>query len=213
MVIMNDKYPAEEFDQWASSYDKDIYSGGFPFSGYEDTLDEIVNIAHPQSGMQILDMGVGTGNLAARFLAHGCDVTGIDFSTRMIEFAKNKYPDAEYYQADLRSDFSSLFSGRKFDRIVSAYTFHHFSLPKKTSILLKLLPYLDDIGFFIIGDIAFNNRLSMKINKERLGSFWEEEDYWLADESVEYLSQRNLQAKFTSTSRFAGVFCINPLVK
>lgn len=210
---MNEKYPSEEFDQWASSYDEDIHSSGFPFSGYEDTLAEIVDIARPQSGMQILDLGVGTGNLAARFLALGCNFTGIDFSAKMIGAAKNKYHDAEYIQADLREDISLFLAGRKFERIVSAYTFHHFPLPEKISILEKFLPYLDDEGIFIIGDIAFANSASMNVNKEHLGSFWEEEDYWLVDESIEYLSQKKLQAKFTFTSLFAGVFCIKSLCK
>lgn len=213
MVLMNDKYPSEEFDRWASSYDEDIYSSGFPFSGYEDTLDEIVNIARPQSGIRILDLGVGTGNLAARFLAQGCNVTGVDFSKRMIKSAKNKYPDVEYIQADLREDISVFLAGRKFEQIVSAYTFHHFPLPEKYSILEKFLPYLEDDGVFIIGDIAFANLSSMNSNKERLGTFWEEEDYWLVDESIEYLSQQKLHAKFTSTSLFAGVFWIKPLNK
>ena len=123
----------------------------------------------------------------------------------MIESAKNKYPDAEYIQADLGSDFTPLFSKRKFDRIVSAYTFHHFPLPEKCSLLKKFLPFLDDKGFFIIGDIAFANLSSLNSNKERLGSFWEEEDYWLADETIEYLSQIKLHIEFKSTSLFAGL--------
>ena len=207
---MNDKYPAEDFDHWAASYDNDVYSGGFPFSGYENTLDEIVKTAQPQLGMQILDLGVGTGNLAARFLAHGSNVTGVDSSTRMIESAKNKFPDAEYIQADLRSDFSPLFTNRKFDRIVSAYTFHHFPLPEKFSILNRFIPYINDNGFFIIGDIAFTNTSSMNSYKERLGDQWEDEDYWLVDKSIEYLTQKKLHVEYSSTSPFAGVFYIRP---
>ena len=62
------------FDEWAEHYEQSIRSDcGFPFDGYEQVLDEIVRAADAQCGMKVLDLGIGTGNVAARFAAlAGC---------------------------------------------------------------------------------------------------------------------------------------------
>ena len=67
---MIDPFPAEEFDIWAATYDQSVIaSQGFPFTGYADVLKKVVEVTQPQSGMSILDLGTGTGNLAIRFEA------------------------------------------------------------------------------------------------------------------------------------------------
>jgi putative AdoMet-dependent methyltransferase len=208
IMIMKSSFPADEFNKWAPTYNIDILSGGFPFTGYESTLDKIVTVSIIEPGMQILDLGVGTGNLTERFLASGCKVTGLDFSSEMLSIAKSKYPTAKYLQADLRSEPSQFISGVKFDRIVSAYTFHHFSLPEKYLLLRKFMPFLLEHGFFVIGDIAFDDSEAMHSIKKTLGKNWEDEKYWLTDQSINYLSKRQMQVGFTRTSVFAGVFKI-----
>ncbi|WP_457629662.1 class I SAM-dependent methyltransferase [Oceanithermus sp.] len=72
------------FDTWAENYDDDIASNGgaFPFDGYRDVLDEVLTLADVEPGMRVLDLGIGTGNLAARFVRQGCNVWGIDFFIR-----------------------------------------------------------------------------------------------------------------------------------
>ena len=61
---MTDLFPAEEFDDLAESYDQSVTNTeDFPFTGYEDVLDKVVEIAASHPGMKILDLGIGTGNL------------------------------------------------------------------------------------------------------------------------------------------------------
>jgi ubiquinone/menaquinone biosynthesis C-methylase UbiE len=73
------------FDDWADHYDWSIQNGGaFPFDGYGQVLDEIVCAAGAQLGSKILDLGIGTGNLAVRFSAQGCALWGIEFSAEML---------------------------------------------------------------------------------------------------------------------------------
>jgi len=68
------------FDAWADDYDSAVLSADhpFPFAGYQAVLDEIVNQSQVQPAMTVLDLGTGTGNLAAQFLAQGCQVWGMD---------------------------------------------------------------------------------------------------------------------------------------
>ena len=64
------------FDAWAADYDSTVLAADhqFPFAGYQDVLDEIVYQSQVQPCMTVLDLGTGTGNLAAKFLAQGCQV-------------------------------------------------------------------------------------------------------------------------------------------
>lgn len=55
---MNDTFPLEDFDDWAPTYDQNVRLQGFPFAGYEHTLDEIVKEAELKAGMKILDLGL-----------------------------------------------------------------------------------------------------------------------------------------------------------
>lgn len=205
---MKDAYPPEEFDDWAPGYDRDIRTHGFPFEGYDNTLDRIVGAAKVKKGMRILDLGAGTGNLTIRFLEIGCTVIGVDYSAEMIKIAKAKCPAATFLQADLRREPTSYLPVQQFDRIVSAYTFHHFTLAKKYLLLKRLAPFLTNNGYFVIGDIAFLDNSVRKAGKGSSSDEWEDEDYWLVDQSMEYFAKKQLQTRFTQTSSFAGVFII-----
>jgi len=52
----------------------------------------------------LLDIGFGTGVLTKKINDDGYDITGMDFSQRMIEIAKEKMPKAEL----IKHDFTDL---------------------------------------------------------------------------------------------------------
>ena len=52
-------------------------------------------------GMRVLDACCGTGDLAIAARKAGGDVTGVDFSERMLERARRKAPDIEWVAGDL----------------------------------------------------------------------------------------------------------------
>ena len=211
---MTDPFPSEEFDDWAANYDQSVANTqSFPFTGYEDVLDKVVELAAPQPSIQVLDLGTGTGNLAVRFDALGCAIWGTDFSTTMLAKAKIKLPQAKFFQADLRCSWPTELE-RRFDYIVSAYVFHHFELDKKVKIIETLVrKNLKSSGKLIIADIAFQNQHALETIKRDAGEEWEEEYYWLADESETALAKVELTATFHQVSNCAGVFEITDLQK
>lgn len=56
-----------------------------------------------QPGDSILDVGCGTGTVAACLVQRGFAVTGIDQSANMLEFARANAPDARFIHADARA--------------------------------------------------------------------------------------------------------------
>ncbi len=71
---MNPSDRKQLFDNWAHTYDESVRSpdGTFPFDGYDHVLDTVVELAAVAAHMRVLDLGVGSGNLAARFVERGC---------------------------------------------------------------------------------------------------------------------------------------------
>jgi putative AdoMet-dependent methyltransferase len=206
---MIDPFPAEDFDDWTKDYDQAVANTeNFPFTGYKQVLDQVAYLADPQPDMQVLDLGIGTGNLALRLAASGCEIWGTDFSAAMLEKARLKLPEAHLFQADLRGTWPVTLN-RRFDRIVSAYVFHHFELRKKVKIIGPLVrKRLNPTGSLIIADIAFQNRRALEDIKRAASDEWEDEYYWLADESLPALKQAGLKVEYLQVSFCAGIFSI-----
>lgn len=154
---MNEKDRIELFDRWANGYDEAVRSGeAFPFAGYDRVLDAVLQMAAPEPGMSVLDVGVGTGTLAGRFLSADCTVWGPDASKKMLAAARRKLPQIHFIQANLLSDPLPDVP-IEFARIVSAYVFHEFDLENKIRLVKNLMDrYLARDGWLVLGDISFS---------------------------------------------------------
>ncbi len=206
---MSDLFPAKDFDHWAATYDVQVaLAGGFPFEGYAAVLNKILAEADPRPGMRVLDLGTGTGNLAVKFAAAGCEPWCVDFSLLMLLQAKEKLPGARCFLANLHNPLP-LSAGKRFDCIVSAYTFHHFDLAEKVELVRGLLHrFLMRCGRLVIGDIAFADRKAQEKTREMLGESWEEEFYWIAADAVPALQSAGLVVRYLPVSFCGGVFTI-----
>ncbi len=206
--LPNDPFPASDFDDWAETYDQSLLEhADFPFDGYNQVLETILLRANPQPGQTILDLGTGTGNLALRFAEKGCRLTCTDFSEAMLAKARQKLPGAAFYLHDLREDLPKELTQR-FDHIVSAYVFHHFELDPKIRICANLVHgRLAPGGSLLIGDISFPNQAAQDIFRQGI-SDWEDEFYWLADQTLAGLEKAGLTADYLQVSPCAGVYVL-----
>jgi putative AdoMet-dependent methyltransferase len=210
-TIEKDPYPASEFDEWAATYDESIAEHSiFPFDGYWRVLDEVLMQARVKPGVDVLDLGTGTANLAILFSQAGCHVWCSDYSAEMLIRAKAKLPNAHFAQADLRSKWPADLD-RRFDRIVSAYVFHHFPLAQKVSMLAEMAKNrLQPSGKIVIADISFENASEKAIVARKVGEDWVDEEYWVAAEVLPALRQSGLDVNYKQVSSCAGVYCIKP---
>jgi len=206
---MSPERTPELFDSWAASYDYFIEIGkeSFPFLGYDDVITRIVELADPSPNMKILDVGIGTGRLAQRFLEFDCEIWGIDFSSRMLEEAKKKVPDAHLLQVDIRSMWpSELRVG--FDRIVSAYTLHHLKLENKILAVQRFAnELLQEEGRIVVADISFPTVKTREQARQKLRGVWDDDEYyWAADE----FEVEGLNITYEQISEYGGIYVIVP---
>ncbi|NLJ80030.1 MAG: class I SAM-dependent methyltransferase [Firmicutes bacterium] len=110
----------------ADGYDEDVRDAeslyDYPFAAYRPVLNKVCQIVSTKKG-SILDPGFGTGISTKTLYDQGCELTGIDFSGRMVEIAKKKMPQAELIQWDFSKGLPKLKTA-PFKWIISTYAFH-----------------------------------------------------------------------------------------
>ncbi|MEG0835586.1 MAG: class I SAM-dependent methyltransferase [Christensenellaceae bacterium] len=195
------------FDLWADGYDKSVISADeaneYPFAGYKSILNEIYNIVRESKNRTVLDVGFGTGILAQKLYANGYTIFGIDFSSKMIDIAKIKMPNATLIQYDFSLGLPKELSDKRFDCIVSTYAIHHLTDSGKADFIKELLEHLNKNGEILIGDVAFKTRAELE-------NFKIESDVWDDDES--YIVFDDLEKVFPNAS-FNKFSCCSGLIR
>ena len=200
------------FDLWADGYDRAVglseEDGSYPFAGYRAVLGAVYgDIRADRHVRSVLDMGIGTGTLAARLCEDGYAVTGVDFSPRMLEIARERTGGrARLVAHDFHQGFPEALSGERFDRIVSTYALHHLTDDEKPAFLQSLVDHLAEGGRVLIGDVAFPTRAELEACRRKAGDeFDDEECYLVADELPELPGTRTA---FTVMSPCAGILTL-----
>ena len=197
------------FDLWADGYDRAVgisdEEKSYPFAGYKDVLGTIYKTVMERQNAVVLDIGFGTGTLAAKLYENGCSVYGQDFSARMIELAAQKMPKAKLYQGDFTQGLAKELLKRNYDFIVATYSLHHLSDKQKISFLHILRGCLNPGGQILIGDVAFENRSLLEQCRREAGDEWDDEEiYFVADE----LKKEFPTIAFTKMSFCAGILAL-----
>ena len=203
---MEDKMLSKEgFDLWADGYDKAVglsdEENTYPFAGYKEVLGSIFQTVMQKENATVLDIGFGTGTLTTKLYEHGCLVYGQDFSSRMIELAYQKMPEAHLYQGDFTQGLAEPLRNQKYDFITATYSLHHLTDEQKTAFIKILLDRLNENGKILIGDVAFENREKMDQCRLEAGDEWDDEEiYFVIDE----LRDSFPDLSFTQVSYCAG---------
>ena len=175
------------FDLWADGYDKSVglseEENTYPFAGYKEILGNIYKSIMEKPNSVVLDIGFGTGTLTRKLYENGCVVYGQDFSSRMIELALEKMPDAHLYKGDFTQGLVEPLKQEHYDFIVATYSIHHLTDIQKINFLKELLNRLKDGGKILIGDVAFETRNEWYKCKEESGDEWDNSEiYCIAEE-------------------------------
>ncbi|MGE7951230.1 class I SAM-dependent methyltransferase [Lysinibacillus xylanilyticus] len=201
------------FNLWADGYDKTVQlseeSNQYPFAGYKAVLNTIFNEVMYSPKSTVLDIGFGTGVLTAKLYDNGHMINGFDFSSKMIEIAKEKMPDANLMEWDLSKGLPTALLDQPYDAIISTYALHHFTDDMKVQYITTLLQQLTPTGKIFIGDIAFETREQLEKCRQDSISYWDDDEFYFIYEEIGPLLKGLCQLEFHPISHCGGVFVIS----
>lgn len=128
---------AERFDTWSSTYEKS-WTWRWFFSPVHETLEREVGAV---SGLSVLDVGCGTGDMLRRFYAGGASrLVGVDASEGMLKAAANLSGGNNTIEFIGAGADSVPLGSEEFDVVISSIAFHHFPYPARAlSEMARLL--------------------------------------------------------------------------
>ena len=198
------------FDLWADGYDKSVglsdEANSYPFAGYKRVLAAIFQAVMQTPSASVLDIGFGTAVLTAKLYEQGCTIYGQDFSSRMIELASAKMPDAHLYHGDFTTGLAEPLRDRRYDAIIATYALHHLTDAQKIVFLSALRGCLNENGKILIGDVAFETRSALNQCRQEAGAQWDDDEIYFV---IEELKKDFPDLSFTQLSPCAGVLTIS----
>ncbi|UCG29743.1 MAG: methyltransferase domain-containing protein [candidate division WOR-3 bacterium] len=169
-----------------------------------DTIDRsvewIVKALSLQKGDRILDLGCGPGLYCSRFADREFIVTGIDYSKRSIQYAKeyaasNKLGIEYIYKDYLTIDYNNMF-----DLVILIYCdFGVLSDEDRDSLLCKIHKSMKPGGYFLF-DVC-TPKYHDSVKEERTwryeeGGFWRPTPHLLLTEKIKYPKQGVLLTQY-----------------
>lgn len=107
-------------------------------------LEALLRYCRP--GPSVLDLGCGSGEPMARYLIEqGCRVTGVDSSANMIAMCRERFPDMEWIQADMRT----LNLARRFEAVVAWDSFFHLTHDAQRTMFSIFTDHLETAGILL----------------------------------------------------------------
>ena len=113
---------AKDYDAYRTGYSGDLYA--------------VLADYGLQTGGAILDVACGTALAAEPLAKGGAKMTGVDTSPAMIDYARERIPEAVWVQASAEA---LPFGDASFDGVICAQSFHRFERAKAVAEMVRVL--------------------------------------------------------------------------
>ncbi|HAI68585.1 MAG TPA: class I SAM-dependent methyltransferase [Gammaproteobacteria bacterium] len=166
------------------------------------SVDWMVSRFNIGSGTRICDFGCGPGLYTTSFAKKGAAVTGIDFSNRSIQYAKETAAHLEIEIEYILQNYLTFKTDKKYDLIMMMMCdFCALSPAQRKIILAKFYEYLVDEGSVVL-DVyslsAFDQREEITTYEHlQLNGFWAANDYYGFMNTFKYLDEKVVLDKYT----------------
>ena len=132
-----------------AGWDAKLYRESF---GYiSEYGSDLIDLLKPKFGERIVDLGCGTGDLAAAIAEYGCNVVGVDSDPNMIKSARKNYPHIKFICANAEN-FSL---GDEVDAVFSNAALHWIKQPER--VISNVKNVLNSGGRFVAEMGAYHN--------------------------------------------------------
>ncbi|AWF82443.1 class I SAM-dependent methyltransferase [Microbulbifer sp. A4B17] len=151
---MNPKQTGEAYNTITHLWDSEVFN-------MENGIDQHKRaLTFAKNRYTALDVGCGcTGRFIKLLKNEGFIPEGIDISERMIETARSKHPEINFYLQDICKWETS----KKYDFVSAWDSIWHIPIRKQEATLRKLVSYLDKAGVLIFS-FGGTNKESYHIN-------------------------------------------------
>ena len=205
------------FDLWAGDYDKTVgitdENDLYPFAGYRDLMSTVYSMIMSKQPVTVLDIGIGTGVLAFKLYENGVKITGIDFSSEMLNITRKKMPEASLINYDFTKGLPPELLNKKFDLIVSTYALHHMTDNEKATFIPSLFELLNDDGPIIIGDVSFQNREELENCKAKYSDDWDDDEFYFVFTELSKSLSDKCSMSYHQISHCAGILEVSPFIQ
>lgn len=124
-------YTHQFFRRWVGWYD--LFAGSI-FYAYRAA----VNVVQPRPGLTMLDLCVGTGEIALRCAARGATVTGVDITPEMLDKARQKAARRGLtVRLEVMDARQLKFPDRSFDVVTISFALHDMPRPVRVQVLAE----------------------------------------------------------------------------
>jgi len=155
-----------------------------------------------RTGTQMADFGCGPGLYTTRFAETGADVTGIDFSERSIQYARNTAAEKGLAVDYIHQNYLEFDTEKRFDLITMIFCDFCALSPSQRRIMLnKFYKFLKPGGAVLLDAHSlntFNNRSEIATyEKNQLAGFWSADDYYGFLNVFKYIEDKITLDKYT----------------
>lgn len=109
-----------------------------------------IRMFRPSKGMDVLDVGCGTGSHLELYQRYECNLYGIDLSPSMLEVARVRLGDS--IPLDLGDATNMPYEDHKFDLIISMLSLHEMAQQTRSGVLSEMKRVLKDDGRILLID-------------------------------------------------------------
>ena len=109
-----------------------------------------IRMFRPAKGMNILDVGCGTGTHLDLYRRYECNLYGLDTSPSMLQVAQKRLGDAA--KLDFGSAASMPYENNQFDLIITMLSLHEMSPETRSAAIEEMKRVLKDGGHILLVD-------------------------------------------------------------
>ena len=138
---------------WADKYDK-LWVQKYSLKPTRDYITSALTEINKNDKMEVLDLGCGPGELISELtnIFKNIEITGIDFSEKMLEISNKRNPLATHIKMDT-AELSKLEG--KFDIIICTHSLPYYKEPK--NVFKQLHRVLSSDGKILVGFASGNS--------------------------------------------------------